>query len=57
MGRDGKLNSRLCWCRICGVGLRLTLIWTLAAAGGGLVRSDGDERARRQRCDEVCEVR
>jgi hypothetical protein len=24
--------------------------------GGGLVRSDGDERARRQRCDEVCEV-
>lgn len=58
MGRDGKLNSRLCWCRICGVRLGLTLIWTLAAAGGGgLVRSDGDERADRQRCDEVCEVK
>ena len=25
--------------------------------GGGLVRSDGDERADRQRCDEVCEVK
>ena len=56
MGRDGKLNSRLCWRRICGVRLRLTLIWTLSAAGGGLVRDEGSDRQRCEVGQEVCEV-